>query len=156
MDYLSPLSLFHCLPENTVWDFCQGSLQWIAFLYICFPEEQQMLFWSCWKKPIVREKMCWEGKKEKVWRGNILNCSDYLLTRRWTPSAAAAGYWRRSAMLEKSIASVALLTLRILQALEGRTQEVKLQLPGRGQGEVHYGIPSCIKPTQVTSDASFF
>lgn len=50
MDYLSPLSLFHCLPENIAQDFCQGSLQWIAFLYICFPEEQKMLFWSCGSK----------------------------------------------------------------------------------------------------------
>lgn len=44
MDYLSPLPLFHRLPENIVWNFCQSWLQWIAFLYICFPEEQKMLF----------------------------------------------------------------------------------------------------------------
>lgn len=94
-----------------------------------------------------------KGKKEKVWRGNILNCSVYLLTMMDFISGCS-GFLKRKHDVGKKHRVSGVIKARILQPLEGRTQEVKLQLPGRGRGGVHYAIPSCTKPIQVTSDVS--
>lgn len=96
-----------------------------------------------------------KGKKEKVWRGNILNCSVYLLTMMDFISGCS-GFLKRKHDVGKKHRVSGVIKARILQPLEGRTQEVKLQLPGRGRGGVHYAIPSCTKPIQVTSDVSLF